>query len=156
MEIRQLTTEEFDNFAKNYPYKNFYQTAEYGTLMDRHAFNDYYLGLIDDANNLVAATLILVNRVIIGYKWGYCPRGYLIDYKNEELVRTFTELLTVFLKKRNFMFIKIDPQIIYKSHENTGEVSTLVDNEIIYTTLINCGYQHGGFNIRLEKLIIKV
>ena len=152
MEIRQLTTEEFDNFAKNYPYKNFYQTAEYGTLMDRHAFNDYYLGLIDDANNLVAATLILVNRVIIGYKWGYCPRGYLIDYKNEELVRKFTELLTAFLKKRNFMFIKIDPQIIYKSHENTGEINSLVDNEAIYNTLINCGYQHGGFNLNFENL----
>ncbi|MBR2784909.1 MAG: peptidoglycan bridge formation glycyltransferase FemA/FemB family protein [Clostridia bacterium] len=152
MEIRQLTTEEFDNFAKNYPYKNFYQTAEYGTLMDRHAFNDYYLGLIDDANNLVAATLILVNRVVMGYKWGYCPRGYLIDYKNEDLVRTFTQLLTDFLKKRNFMFIKIDPQIIYKSHENTGEVNALVDNEIIYNTLLNCGYQHNGFNLNFENL----
>ena len=152
MEIRQLTAEEFDNFAKNYPYKNFYQTAEYGTLMDRHAFNDYYLGLIDDANNLVAATLILVNRVVIGYKWGYCPRGYLIDYKNEELVSSFTRLLTDFLKKRNFMFIKIDPQIIYKSHENTGEINSLVDNEAIYNTLINCGYQHGGFNLNFENL----
>ncbi|MBR3490389.1 MAG: peptidoglycan bridge formation glycyltransferase FemA/FemB family protein [Bacilli bacterium] len=152
MEIRQLTAEEFDNFAKNYPYKNFYQTAEYGTLMDRHAFNDYYLGLIDDANNLVAATLILVNRVMIGYKWGYCPRGYLIDYKNEQLVRNFTELLAAFLKKRNFMFIKIDPQIIYKSHEKTGEVNTLVDNEGIYNTLLNCGYQHGGFNLNFENL----
>ena len=96
MEIRQLTTEEFDSFAKNYPYKNFYQTAEYGTLMDRHAFNDYYLGLIDDSNNLVAATLILVNRVVIGYKWGYCPRGYLIDYKNEEQLVAYLKYENVF------------------------------------------------------------
>ena len=76
---------------------------------------------------------------------------YLIDYKNEELVRTFTDLLTQFLKKRNFMFIKIDPQIIYKSHENTGEITDLVDNETIFNTLINCGYQHGGFNLNFEK-----
>ena len=82
MEIVQLTNEQFENFSKNYNIKNFNQTVEYGTLMDRHNFDDYYLGLIDDNNNILAATLILVNKVFIGYKWGYCPRGYLIDYND--------------------------------------------------------------------------
>ena len=109
MELMQIDEKEFTEFAKNYPGRNFYQTVEYGMLMDRHSFDDYYLALKDDFNNIVAATLILVNKVFIGYKWGYCPRGYLIDFNNFDLVKTFTEKIKIFLKKRNFIFIKLDP-----------------------------------------------
>ena len=52
MEIIQITKEEFDKFAENYPNKNFYQTGEYGTLMDRHSFDDYYLAMKDESSNI--------------------------------------------------------------------------------------------------------
>ena len=51
MEIIQITKEEFDKFAENYPNKNFYQTGAYGTLMDRHSFDDYYLAMKDESIN---------------------------------------------------------------------------------------------------------
>ena len=152
MEIVQLTNDEFKNFSMNYPYKNFNQTLEYGTLMDRHNFDDYYLGLKDENNNILAATLILVNKVFIGYKWGYCPRGFLINYNDTNLLSTFTEALKIYLKKRNFMFIKVDPEIIYKSKNNNGEVINGINNEKIYNDLISLGYEHGGFNLDFENL----
>ena len=122
MEIIQITKEEFDNFAENYEIKNFYQTGSYGTLMDRHSFDDYYLAMKDESGNYKAATLILIKKELLGYKWGYCPRGYLIDFNNFNLLETFTKLLTQFLNKRNFMFVKIDPYIIYKSRDKKGNV----------------------------------
>ena len=152
MRIVELQPEEFNKFIEKFPYKNFYQTTEYGILMDRHQFNDYYLGLIDEADNIVAATLILVNKVFIGYKWGYCPRGFLIDYTNEELVKTFTEELKNYLIKRNFMFVKIDPIIIYKSHNNKGEITPEINNEKIFNYLVSLGYEHTGFNLNFENL----
>ncbi len=152
MRIVELQSDEFNKFAKEYEYKNFYQTAEYGTLMDRHQFDDYYLGLMDETDTVVAATLILVNKVFIGYKWGYCPRGYLIDFTNQSLVETFTNELKEYLKRRNFMFVKIDPILIYKSHNNKGEVTPDIDNEDIYNNLINLGYEHTGFNLNFENL----
>ena len=152
MEIVQLTNDEFKNFSMNYPYKNFNQTVEYGTLMDRHNFDDYYLGLKDENNNILAATLILVNKVFIGYKWGYCPRGFLINYNDTNLLSIFTETLKIYLKKRNFMFIKVDPEIIYKSKNNNGEVINGINNEKIYNDLISLGYEHGGFNLNFENL----
>ena len=90
MKIVELHIDDFNKFEKTFPHRNFYQTIEYGSLMDRHQFDDYYLGLIDESNNIHAATLILVNKVFIGYKWGYCPRGFLIDYNNVELLKAFT------------------------------------------------------------------
>ena len=130
MKIVELQGEQFKAFEQTFPYKNFYQTEEYGMLMNRHQFNDYYLGLEDDSGKIVAATLILVKRGALGFKWGYCPRGYLIDFKNIELVRNFSTLLIEFLKKRNFMYITLDPIIIYKSRDNHGNIIPGVDNEI--------------------------
>ena len=152
MKIVELQPEEFNTFIDKFPYKNFYQTTEYGLLMGRHQFNEYYLGLQDEADNIVAATLILVNKVFIGYKWGYCPRGFLIDYSKQELVKAFTEELKKYLIKRNFMFVKIDPIIIYKSHDNKGEITPQINNESIFNNLISLGYEHGGFNLNFENL----
>lgn len=152
MRIIEIQPEEFNKFIEVFPYKNFYQTSQYGMLMDRHQFDDYYLGLLDDSDNMVAATLILVNKVFIGYKWGYCPRGFLIDFSNSELVKIFTELLKDYLAKRNFMFIKIDPIIIYKSRNDKGEETPAINNQYIYDNLISLGYEHNGFNLNFENL----
>ena len=152
MEIIQITKEEFDNFAENYEIKNFYQTGSYGTLMDRHSFDDYYLAMKDESGNYKAATLILIKKELLGYKWGYCPRGYLIDFNDFNLLETFTKLLTQFLNKRNFMFVKIDPYIIYKSRDKKGNVIPGVDNSKIVDELIHIGYEHAGFNLNFENL----
>lgn len=152
MEIIQLTKEQFDEYAKNCPYKNFYQTSEYGRLMDRHSFDDYYLAMKDDMGNIKAATLILIEKVFIGYKWGYCPRGFLIDFSDFELLKNFTTLLTEFLNKRNFMFVRIDPYIINKSRDKNGKEIPGIDNSTIINNLINLGYEHSGFNLNFENL----
>lgn len=152
MEIIQITKEEFDNFAENYENKNFYQTGSYGALMDRHSFDDYYLAMKDESGNYKAATLILIKKKLLGYKLGYCPRGYLIDFNDFNLLETFTKLLTQFLNKRNFMFVKIDPYIIYKSRDKKGNVIPGIDNSKIVNELIHIGYEHTGFNLNFENL----
>lgn len=152
MELIQITKEEFDNFAENYENKNFYQTGSYGALMDRHSFDDYYLAMKDESGNYKAATLILIKKELLGYKWGYCPRGYLIDFNDFNLLETFTKLLTQFLNKRNFMFVKIDPYIIYKSRDKKGNVIPGIDNSKIVDELIHIGYEHTGFTLNFENL----
>jgi lipid II:glycine glycyltransferase (peptidoglycan interpeptide bridge formation enzyme) len=152
MKIVELQAEQFKSFETNFPYRNFYQTEEYGMLMNRHQFNDYYLGLEDESGNIVAATLILVKRGAFGFKWGYCPRGYLIDFKNIELLKEFSILLKDFLKRRNFMYITLDPILIYKSRNNRGDIIPGVDNSNIYDTLISLGYEHTGFNLNFENI----
>ena len=152
MKIVELQAEQFKNFENNFPYRNFYQTEEYGMLMNRHQFNDYYLGLEDDNGNILAATLILVKRGAFGYKWGYCPRGYLINFKDIELLKQFSILLRDFLKKRNFMYITLDPILIYKSRDNHGNIIPGIDNTEIFNTLIEVGYEHKGFNLNFENI----
>ena len=147
MELVQILKEEFDKFADSCINKNFYQTSSYGMLMDRHNFDDYYLAMKDEAGNIKAATLILIDKVFIGYKWGYCPRGFLIDFNDYNLLETFTKLLKEFLNKRNFMFIKIDPYVIYKFNNSED-----INGQKVIDSLKNLGYEHTGFNQYFENL----
>ncbi|MBP3635331.1 MAG: peptidoglycan bridge formation glycyltransferase FemA/FemB family protein [Bacilli bacterium] len=151
MEIVQITKEEFDAYAEKHKSKNFYQTSSYGMLMDRHSFDDYYLALKDEGT-IKAATLILIDKVLFGYKWGYCPRGFLIDFNDFNLLETFTKLLREFLNKRNFIFVKIDPYIINKSRDKNGKPNGIVDNSKIINKLIELGYEHNGFNLNFENM----
>lgn len=152
MEIIQITKEEFDKFTTEFKYKNFYQTGAYGELMDRHSFDDYYLALKDENGKFCAATLILIKKELWGYKWGYCPRGFLIDFNDYKLLETFTKLLTVFLNKRNFMYVKIDPYIIHKTRDKKGKEIPGIDNSKLIEELTHLGYTHDGFNLNFENL----
>ena len=38
MAIIELSRKEFDEYAINHPYRSFYQTSQYGTLMSKHGY----------------------------------------------------------------------------------------------------------------------
>ncbi len=59
MQIIELTKEQFDDFAFKHKNHNFYQTSQYGSLMNRHGYVDIYVGLWDDNHSIIGASLIL-------------------------------------------------------------------------------------------------
>ncbi len=152
MQIILLDEARFDAFAINHPRHNYYQTSNYGRLMTKNGHNAYYLGLVDDIGEIKAATLMIVkNRKNDRKKMGYCPRGFLIDWENEELVKLFTEGLKDFLSKRNFTYLKLDPMIIYKEHNLDGsEKNTENPNANFTKKLQALGYIHMGYNNGME------
>ena len=96
--LKELTNDEFDEFSKNYNISTVYQTSQYALTMNNQDYDSILLGLVDSNNNIQAATLILItnNRK---FKFAYSPRGYLIDYRNEELVTLFTSFIKEYLNK---------------------------------------------------------
>lgn len=152
MQIILLDEIRFDQFAITHPNHNFYQSSNFGRLMSKHGHNCYYLGLADDNGEIKAATLMVVkNEKNEKRKMGYAPRGFLIDWDNEELVREFTQKLKEFLSKRNFTYVKVDPMVIYKEHNADG--SEKIDgysNSGIVQKLQSLGYIHMGFNNGME------
>lgn len=152
MQIILLDEARFDAFAVNHPRHNYYQSSYYGRLMTKNGHNAYYLGLVDDSGEVKAATLMIVkNRRNDRKKMGYCPRGFLIDWENDELVKEFTERLKVFLASRNFTYIKIDPMVIYKEHNLDGsEKNEGAYNQGLTKKLQSLGYIHMGYNNGFE------
>ena len=112
MEIKELTIQAFTEYVKNSPLKNYMQTEEYARLMGEHKYNYDYIGLVNESNVIVAASLILFKKIGLNMRYGYAPKGFLINYYDENLVDTFTKKLKEFYSKKNVVFIKINPEIV--------------------------------------------
>lgn len=152
MEIVLLDEVRFDQFATNHPNFNYYQTSNYGRLMTSHGYNAYYLGLVDNVGEIKAATLLTVkNDKNDRRKMGYSPRGFLINWQDEDLVKEFTDKLKIYLSKRGFTYLKVDPYIIYKEHDINGNEKLSGENNADFVQrLQKLGYIHMGYNNGME------
>ena len=63
MKIVTLSPEQFDKFASNHRYRNYYQSSAYGNVMVKFGYNIHYLGIVSDQNKLIGATLIIYKEI---------------------------------------------------------------------------------------------
>ena len=82
----------------------------------------------------------------------YAPRGFVLDFKNKELVRTMTKKVIEYIKGKKAIFLKIDPDIIKTSINYLGEETENKDFESIFDTLKECGFKHQGFTKNFETM----
>lgn len=155
MKIEEIKASEFNEFAKTHILKNFYQTAEYGELMSHSDFSVMYVGGYHD-NNLVAASLILYKSIGPNMKYGYAPRGFLVDYYNTPLLKAFTKKLKDFFFLRGFAFIKINPEVTYATINFDVQSKTVSSkNKELIEVLKELGYDKLRDNLYFESLLPK-
>ena len=121
MHLKELTNEEFLTFTSNFKMSSIYQTPEYAFIMNKQKFDSLFLGLIDEFDNIVCASLILIEKLGL-VKYAYAPRGFLMDYTNYSILQVFTLELKKYLGKKEVIAIKVNPMIIrniYDFDENT-------------------------------------
>lgn len=152
MKLKELTNKEFEDFTKLFYMKSIYQTVEYAFTMSSQNYDSILVGLIDDSNTIVAASLILIEK-FNKFKYAYAPKGFLIDYNNTPLVKKFTDEIKIYLNKIGVMAIKINPIIIkatYDIKKNTMTKNSYYD--IVFNNLKAFGYTHLGYNNFFESL----
>lgn len=152
MKISTINEQQFDVFASSHDYSNYYQSSSYGNLMNEHNLSPMYLGFYEGAQ-LVGASLILYKPSFVGFKYGYAPRGLLIDYSNYRQVNSIAKELKNYLFKEKFILLKIDPLILIEKKDKTGKVieqNPKKDNIMI--TLKDAGFHHCGFNNNFESI----
>ena len=89
----------------------------------------------------------------MNYCYFYCPRGYVINYEDENLVTEMTKKIVQFAKSKKAIFIKIDPDLIYKDYNYLEEEQTLpYDTNKIFELLKKLGYKHQGFTKNFETM----
>lgn len=153
MKLRKITEKEFKKFADKNPEITFYQTTPWANLKKKNNWDAHYIGL-EDNKKILAGSLILSKTLpIIKKKMFYAPRGFLIDYNNEKLLKEFTEQIKEYAKKENAIFVKIDPYVQYKERDNNGNiVENGINNEKCVENLKKLGYKHFGFNLMQDTL----
>ncbi|MGI6324822.1 MAG: peptidoglycan bridge formation glycyltransferase FemA/FemB family protein [Bacilli bacterium] len=152
MKFTILSEDEFRTFAANHPLSNFHQTIEWGLLKEKTGWHMHLVGLKKD-NHIIAATMLLSNKILGGLNIFYCPRGFLIDFNDYETLSFFTKELKKYISKNKGIFLKIDPYIIHKERDINGNIiGNGIDNSHIISYLKKLKYRHYGFNIYNETL----
>lgn len=141
MHLKELSIFEFDEFASNHPLGSYYQSSTYAIFMSENNFEYDLIGMLDENNKIVAASLILYKKIGMFNRYGYAPRGFLIDYYNPSLIKEFTQLLKKFYYKKNFAFIKINPEIAIGQIDIKNKNITYNQNKIIETTLESLNFK---------------
>ena len=149
MKITVLTQTQYKNYSNIHSARNFGQTIEYSLLEENNGSNRLFLGLVDESNNLLAATLIIIKNISPSIKEAYAPNGFLIDYANFELVKTFTEELSKYLKTLKITYLITNQMFklrIYNKNNN------LIENNInIFDNLVKLDYKPVGYSSEFSK-----
>lgn len=139
MQIIELNELQFMNYSNIHSKKNYKQSIEYANLEEKNGYNKLFLGLIDDNQNVIGATLLLEKKLTGKYKYGFCPNGFLIDFFNSSLINIFTVELKKYLKQYNFIYIKLNPQIEYQIFSSSFIL--VENNSNVINELKKLGYQ---------------
>lgn len=118
MHITQLTELQYKNYSNIHSKKNYKQSVCYAKLKSLDGYKPIYLGLVDNDNNVHAATLLLEKSINSKLKYGYAPNGYLINFYNLVLLKTFTIELKNYLKKENYIYLRFNPLINYQVYNS--------------------------------------
>ena len=147
--ISDIKKEEYEKFVRNSPYNHFMQSYDFGKIKEYKGFIPHYVGLRKD-KDLVCAALILEKKLILGYSYFYSPRGFVIDFKNKELLKIFTEELDKYAKKNNVIYTKMDPGIKLHTIDQDGNKVNGENNYDLVEYLKKLGYKHLGYNLGFE------
>ncbi|MCI8568624.1 MAG: aminoacyltransferase [Bacilli bacterium] len=135
MKIVKLNSAQFDKFATSHRYRNYYQTSMYANVMSKFGYRSQYLGIVNEQNQLIGATLIIYKEVFMKNKLAYAPRGILFNYENEANVQELTLKLKKVLGKQGFMLLRIDPYIPLTIRDSDGTImnfnnkgNSIIDN----------------------------
>ena len=149
MKIIVLTQTQYKNYSNIHNERNFGQTIEYSSLEENRSLRKLFLGLIDESNNLYAATLLLIKNISPSIKEAYAPNGFLIDYSNFNLVRTFTEELTKYLKNERITYLITNPMFKYRIFNKKN--IQLENNQNILDNFIKLDYKPIGYSSDFSK-----
>lgn len=154
LKLKNIEKEQFDKFVENHKKKShFLQSLSWGEFSKiKKNLTPYYLGLVNENNELVGATLLLEKKLPMNFCYFYAPRGFVIDYKKKEVVRAMTKYVVDFAKKKKAIFVKIDPDIIRKSIDYQGEETENPDYNTIFNTLKEVGFKHQGYTKNFETM----
>lgn len=149
MIFTELNKQEFKKYLNNHELKSFLQTPEMAALKVKSGCEEYYVG-IKEKNKILCATMMYSYKTKMG-KYFSAPRGYLIDFRDKNLLEFFTKELKKYVKLKGGYVLNIEPKILYKERDIDGKlVENGFDNSDIYQNLVCLGYKHGGFYEHLD------
>lgn len=148
MKLKEINKKEFFDFCSTHQTNNFHQTKEWAEYKRLEGWHTYFVGL-DHNGQIKAASLLLSKEIpIIKRRVFYAPYGFIINYKDLELVRSFSKHVKEFISSKKGVFVKINPYLSIKELDNNGNyIQGGYDNEKCLDVLKSLGY------IKMDKYL---
>ena len=157
MKLVELSKTEFNEFTNYLEICPFEQSIYWANFKSGENWHPYFLGL-EDKNKLLGVTLLLANEnKSIKKRFFYAPQGFLIDYKNYDLLEVFTKEIINFVKEKNGIYLKIDPEILTTEKDEDGrELQGGINNLFIKDYLLKLGFIEADNNTINPKYTMKL
>lgn len=110
MKTKEIDDKTLDEFVFNSNKSHFMQTSAWKDVSKNRGYIPHCLGLYE--NNNLKATALMLEKKIGPYLTYYCPRGFICDYSDKELLKNVIETLKTYTKKNHGLYFKINPDII--------------------------------------------
>lgn len=144
--IENIKEEEYLAFCQKNN-AHFLQTWAWGLVnKECRSLVPCYVGLLDDNNNLIVASLLLKKITPFNMTYFYAPRGFVMNMQDKALLKEFTKYLKIYLKKENGIYLKVDPAIKYHDIDmEANKIAGGANNYQLFNNFIDLGYIHKGF-----------
>lgn len=144
--------EEYNNFVKDYSMASFMQDYAWANVKDNW---QNFRCVVYDENKVVAACLVLYKDIFKEHNVFYIPRGYLIDFKNLELLKFMTDSIKALAKENNAFVVKIDPNYAIEEELIGGRYNFFpnfsIDHEIKHDNMLKSGYKYRGVKLKIHE-----
>jgi len=145
-----LDPNEHDEYVKKHSLANLLQSSAWAKVKNNWASE--LVGVYDN-KQLVASAQVLLRQLPLGMTMIYIPRGPIMDYTNESLVKFMMKHLRLFGKSHKALFIKIDPAIKYRAFKFGEEQEILTKAEKIIKILQNTGAKWQGLTNEMADTV---
>ena len=154
LKLKNIEKEQFDSYVEKHKTKShFLQSLSWGEFAKiKKGLTPHYLGLVNEQDELVGATLLLEKKLPMGLTYFYAPRGFVIDYNKKEIVREMTKRVADFARAKKAIFVKIDPDLIKTEFNYLNEEIPNPQYETLFNTLKEAGFKHLGFTKNFETM----
>ncbi|GAA6823378.1 aminoacyltransferase [Staphylococcus sp. 18_1_E_LY] len=151
MKFTELTVKEYDNFVQNPSLESHYfQVKESIATREEDGFQVVLLGLKDDNNQVIAASLFSKIPTMGSYVY-YSNRGPVMDYSDLGLVDYYLRELDNYLQHHNCLYVKMDPYWIYQIYDkDIKQLSNQINNDALVNLFKAHGYEHHGFTTEYD------
>lgn len=153
MKFTELTVEEFDQFVQDPSLESHYfQVKENIALREEDGFQVVLLGVKDENNQVIAASLFSKIPTMGSYVY-YSNRGPVMDYSDLGLVDFYLKSLDAYLAKNQCLYVKLDPYWMYSLYDK--DINQIGDNQLgdqLIQMLKSHGYVHHGFTTKYDSL----
>ncbi|MCF2706957.1 peptidoglycan bridge formation glycyltransferase FemA/FemB family protein [Arcanobacterium haemolyticum] len=150
--VTQIHSDEFDAFVTKRPECNLLQSSSWAKV--KESWDSVLTGVRDERGELVAAGLVLIRPLSLGYTMWYLPHGPILDYSRADVLSFYLTKLASYARTTRCVFIKVDPPVALEAAPLEAISGARDPHALgVLDQFTDAGYRHLGFTAHMHDTL---